>query len=152
MDWVRRVAVAAAIVLAAWLVSLIPLPISSERAVVVDGPVIAADEGWDTFPSGKVRGYLRLSDGCLLLNGAVVFWPHGTLWNDERESVVFGGAFDGARGAPVGGYFRGGGGVFASEAEYGDVLRDRGVEAVNRCLSRTGATVAVVAYPLLRTG
>ena len=91
-----------------------------------------------------VQGNLDLRGDCMMLGNAVVFWPAGTSWDDESQSVVFSGDFDGA--APVGSHFVGSGGVYTSDDDFlrglgaaGDVLRD--------CVAATGARNLTLAYP-----
>ena len=79
-----------------------------------------------------------------MLGDAVVFWPAGTSWDAESQSVVFSGDFDGA--ARVGSRFVGGGGVYAPDDDFlhglgaaGTVLRD--------CVAATGARNLTLAYP-----
>lgn len=106
-----------------------------------DGPVIANAEEWNAYPLALVQGRLELVDGCLLLGDDVVFWPHGTTWDEERQSVEF----DDAPAAAVGARFSGGGGYLSLENVRG--LDGVDADAVARCLRDTGAGGAVFAYP-----
>jgi hypothetical protein len=83
--------------------------------------------------------------GCLLLGDEVVFWPHHTTWDAERQAVHFDGNFREAAPAHVGEEFSGGGGFFSSEG----LRRTDGVDtaALLRCVRATNADGAVLAYP-----
>lgn len=106
-----------------------------------DGPVIANAEDWNGQPLAQVEGELALVDGCLLLGADVVFWPHGTSWDEERQAVQV----EGAAVAVVGETFRGGGGYYSTENVRG--LPGVDADAIARCVRDTRATGAVFAYP-----
>ena len=110
-----------------------------------NGPVITLDDGWNAYPTAMVAGRLDLRDGCLLLGDEVVFWPHHTTWDADRQAVQFDGDFRGAAPAHVGQEFSGGGGFFSSE----DLRRTDGVDvdSLLRCVRATNADGAVLAYP-----
>ena len=80
-------------------------PGPSKATGVVDGPVVAVSRPGAAYPMALVQGNLNLRGDCMMLGNAVVFWPAGTSWDDENQSVVFSGDFDGA--APVGSPLRG---------------------------------------------
>jgi hypothetical protein len=103
-----------------------------------DGPVIVV-AGWKSYPTAEVKGRLRLVEGCLLIDKAVVFWAEGTSWDPANETVEFKDA-DPVR---VGTEFSGGGGFYSD----GDVDGLDGVDtdAVNECPRLTGADDAVIA-------
>jgi hypothetical protein len=89
-------------------------------------------------------------DDCLLIGGSVVFWPHGTTWDEDREAVEFGGDFDGLPPAAVGERFTGGGGGSYS-ADNVSGLEGFDAEPILRCQRETGADAIVLAYPSDRT-
>ena len=139
-----RLGVGLAAVAAAVALTLALRPDPSDATGVVDGPVVAVSSPGAAYPMALVRGTLNLRGDCLMVGDAVVFWPAGTSWDSESQSVVFSGAFDGA--ARVGSRFVGGGGVYSADAEFlrglgaaGDVLRD--------CVAATGARDLTLAYP-----
>jgi hypothetical protein len=110
-----------------------------------DGPVISIGEDWDAYPTAEVIGRIALVDDCLLVGTSVVFWPHGTTWEQDRDAVVFGGDFEGSASASVGEEFSGGGGFYSAANVRG--LKSLDAEAVVRCMHETGANDAVFAYP-----
>jgi len=103
-----------------------------------DGPVIVV-AGWNAYPTAEVRGQLRLVDGCLLIDDAVVFWEEGTSWDAANQAV----AFEDADPVQVGAAFSGGGGYYRGDEING--LGGVDLYAVHACLRRTGATDAVIA-------
>lgn len=110
-----------------------------------DGPVISLGKDWDLYPTALVFGRIDRVNDCLLLGTSVVFWPHQTTWDGDRQAVEFGGDFDGSAPAVLGERFTGGGGVYSA-----DNVRDMeglDAEAVLRCIRETGADGAVLAYP-----
>lgn len=116
----------------------------SEATGVVDGPVVAVSRPGASYPLAQVQGNLGLRGDCMTLGDAVVFWPAGTSWDAESQSVVFSGDFAGV--APLGSHFVGGGGIFPSDDDFlgplgaaGEVLRD--------CLAATGSQRLTLAYP-----
>jgi len=112
-------------------------------------PVITPAGQWNSRPEAQVRGPLTLREDCLLLDGQIVFWLHGTRWDDAEQAVIF------EEGDPVrvGEDFDGGGGHWDLG---GDVDGPLDVEAwlgadagaaVRSCAERTGVTALVLAYP-----
>ena len=137
-----RLGIGIAIVGIAVMLTLALRPGPSEATGVVDGPVVAVSSPGQ--PMADVWGGLNLHGDCLMLGDAVVFWPSGTSWDAESQSVVFSGDFDGA--VSVGSHFEGGGGFYSPTDDFlgalgaaGDVLRD--------CVAATGARDLVFAYP-----
>jgi len=110
-----------------------------------DGPVISIGEDWDGYPTAQVTGRLALVDDCLLVGSTVVFWPHETTWDQDRQAVEFGGDFEGSASASVGEQFVGGGGFYSADDVRG--LESLNAEAVVRCIRETGAHNAAFAYP-----
>jgi hypothetical protein len=59
--------------------------------LVVDGPVVARDLGWNlTGTAGMdaiVGGVLEYDGECLLLRGDAVRWPDRTRWDADQEAV-----------------------------------------------------------------
>lgn len=111
----------------------------------VDGPVVAIGEDWDDYPVAQVSGTLTLVDGCLLLGDAVVFWPHGTTWDEDRREVGFGGDFEDAAPAVVGAEFTGGGGFYSAANVRG--LESLDADALIGCQRGPDADGFVLAYP-----
>lgn len=103
-----------------------------------DGPVIVV-AGWNAYPTAEVRGQLRLVDGCLLIDDAVVFWAEGTSWDAAHETV----RFEDADAVHLGAAFSGGGGYYTGEEI--DGLEGVDLDAVHACLRRTRASAAVIA-------
>lgn len=144
MRWLVRLGAGLATVVVAVGLAFALRPESSEATGVVDGPVVAVSWPGTAYPNALVQGNLNLRGDCMMLGDAVVFWPVGTSWDAETQSVVFSGDFAGA--APLGSHFVGGGGVFPSDEDFlgplgaaGDVLRD--------CVVTTGAQGLTLAYP-----
>ena len=110
--------------------------------------MITPSEPWKFYPAAMVRGRLALREGCLLLGGAVVFWPHGSSWDPDAEAVLFDKAvqFEQSKAAVVGEYFVGGGGSFDMTTEFESILGQDAGGAVRDCVERTN-TPALVAYP-----
>ena len=139
-----RLGVGLATVVTAVALTLALRPGPSEATGVVDGPVVAVSRTGAAYPMALVQGNLNLRGDCLMLGDAVVFWPAGTSWDAESQSVVFSGDFDGA--VRIGSHFEGGGGVYSPTDDFlrglgaaGDVLRD--------CVAATGARNLTLAYP-----
>jgi hypothetical protein len=105
-----------------------------------DGPVIAV-MGWSSYPSAQISGQLRLVQGCLLIDGSVVFWAAGASWDAENQAVEF----EDAESVHVGDDFSGGGGHYSGDNL--DGLDGVDAAAVTDCLRRTGADDAVIATP-----
>lgn len=111
-------------------------------------PVITPSEPWDTYPFGGVGGELTLSNGCLLLDNEVVFWPYDSDWDASSRTVTFAGAFAGNRPAQVGNMFEGGGGGFSAETtDFVSLLGAEAGNAIEDCLAATGLIGVVLAYP-----
>ena len=143
----RHVAVGAAalgVVVAVAVVSVL-WPLGGASRGKPDGPVIPLGEDWNSYPTAQVTGPLTLVEDCLLLGDSVVFWPHGTSWDEDAQAVEFGGDFDGSPAAVVGEEFTGGGGFYSSSNV--DGLDGLDAEAVQACVRTTGAGGAVMAYP-----
>lgn len=117
-------------------------PGPSEATGVVDGPVVAVSS--PGLPMALVRGGLNLRGDCLMLDDAVVFWPAGTSWDAESQSVVFSGDFDGA--VSVGSHFEGGGGVYSPTDDFLGALGPAG-DVLRHCVAATGARDLILAYP-----
>jgi hypothetical protein len=49
-----------------------------------DGPAIAV-RGWNSYPTARITGQLRLVQGCLLVGESVVFWAEGTSGDAENQ-------------------------------------------------------------------
>ena len=108
------------------------------------GPVITPAHDWNAYPTAELTGRLVDRRGCLVLNEMVVFWPHGTRWDAAARSVV---QADGTRVA-VGRRFEGGGGVYDTATDFGDLLGSpSAAERVGACVERTSARGVVVATP-----
>lgn len=142
--WLLRLGIGVAIVGIAVVLTLALRPAPSKATGVVDGPVVAVSSPGAYYPNALVGGGLSLRGDCLMLGDAVVFWPAGTSWDAESQSVVFSGDFAGA--VSVGSHFVGGGGVYSPTDDFlrglgpaGDVLRD--------CVAATGARDLTLAYP-----
>jgi len=114
----------------------------SDEEAPLDLPVITPVEAWDSRPTGQVIGRLTLENGCLVIDGHAVFWPKGTTWDGDTESVVS----DGQVWATVGEEFDGGGGYYDSPVDYREFLGDEPGEAMEGCLDATGAAGAAFAY------
>jgi hypothetical protein len=99
------------------------------------------------YPTALVEGRLSLQEGCLIINGAIAFWPAGTTWDADNRQVLFGGDFQGAAPAPVDAHFTGGGGTWDAVDDMSGVLNKDAEAAVRNCMARTGATSAVLVYP-----
>lgn len=108
-----------------------------------DGPVITPGEPWEAYPVAEVGGELVLRDGCLLLGDEIVFWPHGTTFDESGGAVVF------PDGPPalVGASFTGGGGHYPADTDFTAWLGDETGEAITRCQQSTGVSEVVFAYP-----
>jgi hypothetical protein len=113
-----------------------------ESDAAVELPVITVDEEWNARPTAEVRGRLELENGCLVIEGHVVFWPNGTEWDGDAQTVIA----DGEVWATVGQGFSGGGGFYDATADYRELIGDQPGEALIGCIDLTGATGAVFAY------
>lgn len=114
-----------------------------ESADSVDGPVITPAEPWESYPLAEVGGDLVLREGCLLLGDELVFWPHGTTFDESAGSVVFA---DGPS-AVVGTSFTGGGGHYPAGTDFSAWLGAETGEAISACQQSTGVSGVVFAYP-----
>lgn len=143
----RHIAIAAGVVVVLVLVALAANAWLRDSPAdgQVDGPVVALGEGWSSYPTAQVSGTLTLVDGCLLLGDSVVFWPHGTTWDEDRQEVGFGGDFEDADPAPVGAEFTGGGGFYSAANVRG--LESLDADALTGCQPETDADGFVFAYP-----
>jgi hypothetical protein len=111
-------------------------------------PVITHRQLEETaYPSALIEGTLSLEKGCLLVGDAVVFWPAGSAWDAESQSVTFAGDFEGAAPAKVGTAFRGGGGAFELSDDLTGMLTDQSNSALRECASKTRTDGIVMAYP-----
>ena len=108
-----------------------------------DGPVITPAEPWESYPLAEVGGDLVLREGCLLLGDELVFWPHGTTFDESAGSVVFA---DGPS-AVVGTSFTGGGGHYPAGTDFTAWLGAETGEAISACQQSTGVSGVVFAYP-----
>ncbi|MGI8522391.1 MAG: hypothetical protein ACR2K3_03640 [Nocardioides sp.] len=99
------------------------------------------------YPAALVTGRLALHDGCLMIGTGVVFWPAGTSWDDGRREVVFRADFRGSPNASVDSSFTGGGGLFDGNDDLSGVLSADAEAVLRECLSKTGATHALLIYP-----
>ena len=121
---------------------------SGDEESVANGPVIRRSEDPPAYPLALVRGSLNLRDGCLMVGENVVFWPVGTTWEPETESVTFGEVFEGAPSISVGSRAELGGGVIGGRTDLQEVLDDdRARDALLTCLEATGAESASFVYP-----
>jgi hypothetical protein len=128
----------------------------SDERDVASGPlpVITPDTQWDGGPTAEVEGPLALRDGCLLLDGRIVFWPHGTRWDAARRAVVL----QSAGPVAVGEDFDGGGGYYDLRGDVSGPLdveswlgEDAGA-AIRACSRSTGTTELVLARDGQPTG
>lgn len=111
-------------------------------------PVITPETPWDDRPLAGVEGELTQRDGCLLLDSEIVFWPHGTRWDDEADAVVL----EDGETVGIGEEFTGGGGHWDLRGDDSGPLdvrswlgRDAG-RAIESCSTATGITSLVLAY------
>ena len=88
-----------------------------------------------------------MRNGCLMIGDGVAFWPAGTSWDDAKREVVFGGDFRGSPNAPVDATFTGGGGLVALQDDLSRMLSTDANAALQACITKTGASHAVMAYP-----
>lgn len=112
-------------------------------------PVITPDADWDSVPEAEVDGPLTMRDGCLLLDSEIVFWQHGTRWDQDAQAVVLA---DGTT-VELGQQFTGGGGYYDLRGDDSGALdvhvwlgREAG-RAIESCSGTTGITALVFAYP-----
>lgn len=114
-------------------------------------PVIAMPEEAQDYPLAQVSGLLELREGCLVLGGAIVFWPYGAAWDAENKAVVFEDApqFEDAAAAPIGAVFTGGGGWYSTDtASFRSWRGDGFADSIEKCQEATGISGDVVyAYP-----
>lgn len=62
---------------------------SAATSLATNGPVIALAEEWSDYPYARYdNASLSVRDGCLLVDGDVAFWPHGTSWDPTTSEVV----------------------------------------------------------------
>ena len=120
-------------------------PPSAEDLGTGTRPVITPAEPWNGYPGAIVSGDLHLRHGCLLLNDDVVFWPYGTGWDDATHAVTF----DDHPPAPVGEFFKGGGGAYGLDVKFKSWLGAETGGAIRDCLHKTGSSLVVFAYPPL---
>ena len=113
-----------------------------ESEAAVELPVITPDEEWNSHPTAEVRGRLELENGCLVIDGHAVFWPKGTEWDGDAQTVTS----DGEVWATVGQGFHGSGGWYDAPTDYRELLGDEPGEALVGCIDLTGATGAVFAH------
>lgn len=106
-------------------------------------PVITPAEPWEGSPLAEVEGHLALQEGCLLLDSEIVFWPHGTTWDDASRAVVF----EDASPAQVGAQFAGGGGHYSGGTDFTSLLGQESGDAIDECKNKTDASGVVFAYP-----
>jgi hypothetical protein len=99
------------------------------------------------LPLATVSGRLSLRHGCLMIGEGVVFWPAGTSWDNAKREVVFGGDFRGSPNAPTDSAFTGGGGLWDLHDDMSGVLDPEAEAALRDCISKTGATHVLLAYP-----
>jgi len=111
-------------------------------------PVITPDAPWAARPLAQVEGPLTMRDGCLLLDSEIVFWEHGTRWDDEAQAVVL----HGGDTVELGEDFAGGGGHYDLRGDDGGPLdvrswlgREAG-RAIESCSVSTGVTALVFAH------
>jgi hypothetical protein len=107
------------------------------------GPVITPAEPWESYPLAEVGGYLALRERCLLLGDELVFWPHGTTFDEAAGSVVF---TEGPR-AVVGAHFSGGGAHYLAGTDFTTWLGAETGEAISACQQSTGVSGVVFAHP-----
>jgi hypothetical protein len=120
----------------------------SDSSKGADDPVITHRQLEETaYPDAMTVGTLSLEKDCLLIGDAVVFWPAGTAWDAESQSVTFAGDFKGADPAKVGTTFRGGGGTFDLTDDLTGMLSDQSISALRGCATKTGTDGVVLAYP-----
>ena len=111
-------------------------------------PVITPDAAWDSVPEAQVEGPLTLRDGCLLLDSEIVFWQHGTRWDDDAQAVIL----DDDTTVEIGEDFTGGGGHYDLRGDDSGALDVRGWlgreagRAIESCSGTTGITALVFAY------
>lgn len=112
-------------------------------------PMITPADRWNDRPLAGVSGPLTLRADCLLLDGEIVFWLHGTRWDDDEQEVVF----EEGGSVRVGEQFDGGGGHWDLGGDVDGPLdveswlgEDAGA-AIRSCSEETGVTALVFAYP-----
>jgi hypothetical protein len=89
---------------------------------------------------------LELDHGCLVLEGLIAVWPHGTSWDADQRAVTFAAPFEEAPAVPDGGRFRGAGG-FYGQKDLGWLLDKEHATYALTCLRRTHADGVVFAWP-----
>lgn len=94
-------------------------------------------------PAAGIEGRLSIREGCLMIDDAVVFWPAGTTWDDHERRVIF----EDGSSASVDADFTGGGGSWGLGDDLSGVLDQDAEAAVRDCMTRSGATSAVLTYP-----
>lgn len=117
---------------------------SAGSSLTTEGPVIALAEDWDAYPyAGYDNASLRVRDGCLLVDGYVAFWPHGTTWDPATSEVVIS---DDIRLSLDDRPDLGGGG-YSLDTDWSWLGSDV-AERIEGCLDKTDAdAVRVVFYP-----
>jgi hypothetical protein len=100
----------------------------------------------DSYPGALIRGTLQMTGDCLTLGDSTVAWPAGSSWDPASRAVTFSGDFEGAAPVPVGTQFVGGGGFYSPSDDYSSVF-GAAAGTLRRCLSETGASTIVFAYP-----
>lgn len=138
----RRAATAAvSVLLLVWLTACGEA--NDEETGSAKTPVITPAEPWEGSPLAEVEGHLALQEGCLLLDSEIVFWPHGTTWDDASRAVVF----EDASPAQVGAQFAGGGGHYSGGTDFTSLLGQESGDAIDECKTKTDASGVVFAYP-----
>lgn len=112
-------------------------------------PVIPTPEEAKDYPLADVSGLLELREGCLVLGGDIVFWPHGATWDADGKAVVFEDApqFEDAAAAQVGAVFTGGGGWYPADTDFRSWRGDEFAELIEKCQEATNIRDVVYAYP-----
>ena len=145
MRWAWRIGFVLALLVAVPAVAIVIGPRQDPPQSTFDGPVISAPP-MKTYQAMGVKGRLGLDQGCLLLDDAVVYWPHGTSWDADRQAVHFGGDFTGSAG--VGSYFVGGGGYLTGAGiSLAELLGEDGATAVDECVVKTGREDPLLIFP-----
>lgn len=115
---------------------------SAETALTTEGPVIALVDEWNGYPlAGYDNAALSVRNGCLLVDGDVAFWPHGTAWDPRSSEVVI--SDDIRLGLDDKPDLGGGGYSLDTDWSWlGSAVASR----VEGCLEKTGADAARVVY------
>lgn len=121
---------------------------ASDTGPTDSSPVVTRVTDYDVpYPTAVVSGKITLREGCLLLNKILVFWPAGTTWDSQRQTVQFHDDFAGAPDVTVGTTFTGGGGTWEIGSALDNIIEGKSRETLRECAKRTGATKAQLAYP-----